>query len=70
MRVYNSFEEIDSDLRYLKLLQQVQQEMMKLQVNEVKDRLSAASILTNIISSIDKKAVVLKIVDKLLGSKK
>ncbi|WP_213521092.1 DUF6327 family protein [Nonlabens sp.] len=70
MRVYNSFEEIDSDLRYLKLQQQVQQEMMKLQVNEVKDRLSAASILTNIISSIAKKAVVLKIVDKLLGSKK
>jgi len=70
MRVYNSFEEIDSDLRYLKLQQQVQQEMMKLQVNEVKDRLSAVSILTNIISSIAKKAVVLKIVDKLLGSKK
>jgi hypothetical protein len=70
MRVYNSFDEIDNDLRYLKLQQQVQQEMMKLQVNEVKDRLSAVSILTNIISSIAKKAVVLKVVNKLLGLKK
>jgi len=70
MRVYNSFDEIDNDLRYLKLQQQVQQEMMKLQVNEVKDRLSAVSILTNIISSIAKKAVVLKVVNKLLGFKK
>ena len=70
MRVYNSFDEIDNDLRYLKLQQQVQQEMMKLQVNEVKDRLSAVSILTNIISSIAKKAVVLKVVNKFLGLKK
>ncbi len=70
MRVYNSFEEIDRDLRYLKLQQQVHQETMKLQVNEVKESLSAVSILSNIVGSIAKKAVVLKVVNKLIGLKK
>lgn len=70
MRVYNSFEEMDRDLRYLKLQQQVHQETMKLQINEVKESLSAVSILSNIVGSIAKKAVVLKVVNKLIGLKK
>ncbi|AUC78674.1 hypothetical protein CW736_04370 [Nonlabens sp. MB-3u-79] len=70
MRVYNSFDEIDRDLRYLKLQQQVQQETMKLQINEVKDKLSAVAVLSNIISSIAKKAELLKVAKKLLGLKK
>ncbi|QJP33791.1 hypothetical protein F0365_04915 [Nonlabens sp. Ci31] len=70
MRVYNNFDEINKDLRYLKLQQQVQQEIIKLQVNEVKESLSVVSLLTNIISSIAKKAVVLKVVNKLLKLKK
>ncbi|OUS11160.1 hypothetical protein A9Q93_11850 [Nonlabens dokdonensis] len=70
MRVYSSFEEMDRDLRYLKLQQQVHQETMKLQVNEVKESLSAVSILSNIVGSIAKKAVVLKVVNKLIGLKK
>ncbi|AGC76543.1 hypothetical protein LX97_01204 [Nonlabens dokdonensis] len=70
MRVYNSFDEMDRDLRYLKLQQQVHQETMKLQVNEVKESLSAVSILSNIVGSIAKKAVVLKVVNKLIGLKK
>ncbi|MEN8816561.1 MAG: DUF6327 family protein [Nonlabens sp.] len=70
MRVYNSFDEMDRDLRYLKLQQQVHQETMKLQINEVKESLSAVSILSNIVGSIAKKAVVLKVVNKLIGPKK
>lgn len=70
MRVYNSFDEMDRDLRYLKLQQQVHQETMKLQVNEVKESFSAVSILSNIVGSIAKKAVVLKVVNKLIGLKK
>ncbi|MFT6799405.1 MAG: hypothetical protein ACJAWA_001534 [Nonlabens sp.] len=70
MRVYNSFDEIDRDLRYLKLQQQVQQETMKLQINEVKDKLSAVAVLSNIISSIAKKAELIKVAKKLLGLKK
>lgn len=67
MRVYNSFDEIDRDLRYLQLQKQVDQETMKLNLNEVKESLSAVSVLTSIVSSIAKKAVILKTVNKLIG---
>ncbi|PQJ31488.1 hypothetical protein BST92_05915 [Nonlabens arenilitoris] len=67
MRVYNSFDEIDRDLRYLQLQKQVDQETMKLNLNEVKESLSAVAVLTSIVSSIAKKAVILKTVNKLIG---
>jgi hypothetical protein len=70
MRVYNNFKEMDRDLKYLKLQQQVHQETIKLQINEVKESLSAVSMLSNIIGTITKKAVVLKVVNKVLGRKK
>lgn len=63
MRVYNSFDEIDRDLRYLQLQKQVDQETMKLNLNEVKESFSAVSVLTSIVSSIAKKAVILKTVN-------
>ena len=69
MRVYNNFDEIDRDLRYLKLQQQIHQETMKFELNEVKESFSAVSILTSVVSSIAKKAVVLKVVNKLVGLK-
>ncbi|MEO9952242.1 DUF6327 family protein [Nonlabens sp.] len=69
MRVYNNFDEIDRDLKYLKLQQQIHQETMKLELNEVKESFSAVSILTSVVSSIAKKAVVLKVVNKLVGLK-
>ncbi|MFT5925580.1 MAG: hypothetical protein ACI9WL_000316 [Rubritalea sp.] len=70
MRVYNNFKEMDRDLKYLKLQQQVHQETIKLQINEVKESLSAVSMLSNIIGTITKKAVVFKVINKLLGRKK
>ncbi|WP_415185238.1 DUF6327 family protein [Nonlabens sp.] len=70
MRVYNNFNEMDRDLKYIKLQQQVHQETIKLQINEVKESLSAVSMLSNIIGTITKKAVVLKVVNKVLGRKK
>ncbi|MFB0903774.1 MAG: DUF6327 family protein [Nonlabens sp.] len=70
MRVYNNFKEMDRDLKYIKLQQQVHQETIKLQINEVKESLSAVSMLSNIIGTITKKAVVLKVVNKVLGRKK
>ncbi|MFT6197223.1 MAG: hypothetical protein ACJAXY_001555 [Nonlabens sp.] len=61
---------MDRDLKYIKLQQQVHQETIKLQINEVKESLSAVSMLSNIIGTITKKAVVLKVVNKVLGRKK
>ena len=67
MRTYNSFEEVERDLKYLKLQQEVHKETMKLNLNEVKESLSPISIVTNIIGSIAKKAVILKAVNKMVG---
>lgn len=61
---------MDRDLKYIKLQQQVHQETIKLQINEVKESLSAVSMLSNIIGTITKKAVVFKVVNKVLGRKK
>jgi predicted nucleic acid-binding protein len=69
MRIYNNLEELDRDIKYLKLQQQVHKETMKLNVNELKESFSAVSIMTNIIGSIAKKAVILKAVNKLIGSR-
>ncbi len=47
MRAYESFEEIDRDLMYLKLEQQVQQERLKLTMNEFKESLAPKNVLGN-----------------------
>ena len=67
MRIYDNIEELDRDIKYLKLQQQVHKETMKLNVNELKESFSAVSIMTNVIGSIAKKAVILKAVNKLIG---
>ncbi|WP_431472465.1 hypothetical protein I5168_03850 [Nonlabens sp. SCSIO 43208] len=67
MKVYNNFDEINKELNVLSLRKQIHEETMKLKINEVKEELSAVSIVTNMISSIAKKAVVLKIVNKFLS---
>ncbi|ARN78482.1 hypothetical protein BST97_11060 [Nonlabens spongiae] len=69
MRTYSNFEEVERDLKYLKLQQEVHKETMKLNLNEVKESLSPISIVTNIIGSIAKKAVILKAVNKMVGLK-
>lgn len=69
MRRYNNFEELDRDLKYLKLQQQVQKETIKLNTNELKESFSAVSIVTNIIGAIAKKAVIIKAVNRLIGKK-
>ncbi|MCT8339337.1 DUF6327 family protein [Flavobacteriaceae bacterium TK19130] len=70
MRVYTNFDEIDRDLRYLKLQSQINKEEVKLTLNETKETLSPLGIVTNIIGAIAKKAFILKAVDKLIGMKK
>lgn len=69
MRTYKSFEEIDKDLKYLQLQKEIDQETMKLNMNEVKESLSFVNVAANVVTQIAKKAVVLKTVNKLLGRK-
>lgn len=70
LKVYESFEEIDRDLKILKLQQQIDQEQVKLNVNEIKESFSPVTAVANIIGAIAQKAFVLKMVNKLLGIKR
>lgn len=51
-RRYTSFEEINHDLRILKLQKEIQEEQMKLNAKEVMHSLSPTSIATSTLSSI------------------
>lgn len=70
MKQYTSFEEIDRDLKILKLQTQIDKEEIKLTIEEVKDSLSPLRIVGNTIGAIMQKAIVLKAVAKMFGIKR
>lgn len=70
MRVYSSFEEIDKDLKILKLQTEIDKEEIKLSIDQTKHNLSPMSIIGSTIGSIIQKALVLKAVSKIVGVKK
>jgi len=73
MKRYTTFEEIDRDLKYLRLKSQIDLEEVKLGLNESKETLhdtfSPMNIIASTVGSILKKAFVFKIVDKIVGIK-
>ncbi|SRX52597.1 hypothetical protein [Aequorivita sp. CIP111184] len=73
MKRYTTFEEIDRDLKYLRLKSQIDLEEVKLGLNASKDTISETfspiNLVASTVGSIIKKAFVLKIVDKLIGIK-
>ncbi|WP_026836863.1 DUF6327 family protein [Gillisia sp. JM1] len=70
MKEYSSFEEIDRDLKILKLQNQIDKEEIRLSVQHTKESLSPISLLGGLIGSIAQKAFVLKAVSKIFGLKK
>ena len=70
MRVYSSFEEIEKDLKILKLQTEIDKEEIKLSVDRTKASLSPVSLIGSLIGSIAQKALVLKAVSKIIGVKK
>ncbi len=70
MRVSSSFEEIDKDLKILKLQTEIDKEEIKLSIDQTKDSLSPISLIGSTIGSIIQKALVLKAVSKIIGVKK
>ncbi|SDR92127.1 DUF6327 family protein [Christiangramia echinicola] len=70
MRIYSSFEEIDKDLKILKLQTEIDKEEIKLSIDQTKQSLSPVSLAGSIIGSIMQKALVLKAVSKIIGVKK
>ncbi|WP_310994276.1 DUF6327 family protein [Aequorivita marina] len=73
MKQYSSFDEIDRDLKYLRLKSQINLEEMKLGVTRSKETMnetfSPMNLIANTVGAIVKKAFVLKVVDKIIGIK-
>jgi hypothetical protein len=70
MRIYSSFDEIDKDLKILKLQTQIDKEEIKLSMDQTKQNMSPLSLAGSMIGSIIQKALVLKAVSKIIGVKK
>lgn len=70
MKEYSSFDEIDRDLKILKLQNQIDKEEIRLSVENTKDSLSPISLIGGMLGSIAQKAFVLKAVSKIFGVKK
>ena len=73
MKRYTNFEEIDQDLKYLRLKSKIDLEEMKIGFYNskvtLKETFSPVTFIANTIGSIIKKTFILKVVDKLIGIK-
>ncbi len=70
MRTYSNFEEIDKDLKILKLQREIDKEEIKLSLDQAKSSLSPVSLLGSTMGSIFQKIIVMKAVSKIFGVKK
>lgn len=69
MKQYSSFEEIDRDLKILKLQNDIDKEEIKLSFKRTKEALSPLSLVGSVVTAAVKKAIVLKAVAKVWGKK-
>lgn len=69
MKIYSSFEEIDKDLKILKLQTEIDKEEIKLSLDQTKSNLSPKSLLGSAVGSVVQKLLALKAVSKIMGVK-
>lgn len=67
MRQYRNFNEIDRDLKLLKLQQDIAKEEISLNVNRTKESIKPKAVAKNIAGSVLKSAMVFKTLNKLLS---
>jgi len=67
MRVYSSFEEIDKDLKILKLQTEIDKEEIKLSLDQTRENLRFKSLVKSSLISVAQKILSLKAVGKILG---
>lgn len=65
MRTYRNFEEIDRDLKVLRLETKIHKEELKLNVAEIKDYFSAVTTVGNVLGVVAKRAVLFKSLGRL-----
>lgn len=73
MKRYSNFEQIDQDLKYLRLKSRIDMEQVRLSINTsketFKETFSPVNVIASALASIIKRAFILKVVDKLIGIK-
>lgn len=67
MRQYRNFDEIDRDLKLLKLQQDIAKEEISLNVNRAKESIKPKAIVKNLAGTVLKSAMVFKTLNKLLS---
>jgi len=67
MREYSTFEEIDKDLKILKLQTEIDKEEIKLSIDQTRENLRFKSLVKSSLSSVAQKILALKAVGKILG---
>lgn len=70
MREYSSFDQIDRDLKILKLQTLINREEMKLSYGQTKHDLTPGALAGSLLISIGKNAIIAKAIAKLSGIKK
>lgn len=66
-RLYDTYEELEKEIRILKLQHEIDEERIKLNVQNVKEDLNPLSIASDVASSFAKNAIYLKIATKLFA---
>ncbi len=66
-KYYSSFKEIDRDLAQLRLKKEIESTTVKLRYEETKRALSPTTIVTDFIAGFARKAILLKIFNKIIG---
>ena len=69
MRIYSSFEEIDKDLKILKLQTEIDKEEIKLSIDQTKHNLSPMSLIGSTVDTVIQKFLAFKAVSKIMGIK-
>ncbi|MDT0647238.1 DUF6327 family protein [Zunongwangia sp. F260] len=67
---YTSYDQIDRDLKILKLQTDIDKEEVKLSVDQVKSNISPAALGSDLFGSMIQKALILKALSKMFGIKK
>ena len=74
MREYSSFEQIEHDLKILKLNRQISEEEVRLNMNGAKNGMSAGfspvSSISSLVGSLLQKALVAKLLSSIFGYKR
>ncbi len=64
---YSNFEEIDKDLRILRLQSEITKEELKLSLHDTKEELTPSKLVTGIVGGVATSALLLKLVTPLIS---